>query len=235
MKLTSIALGAAVLFAGVLTLSQAQAQTGQVYSTYYGPNGPGSAEYSGVTTTPSTSNTNSSTSTPGAPNTGGSVSTDNGSTTYDGTLYNQSGVAVSSPVSGTIYYNQSGTPIFYLNGYYYYPTANKTGSSNVDVQGGTPTSNGWYTTTGGAQVYYYNGWYYYPIATISGGSSTTPGVPNTGSTGTGTTVTGGTTVTPGAPNTGAGGSAALNWAVLLLASLGAAGGMAYATRSMIAR
>jgi hypothetical protein len=151
--------------------------------------------------------------------------------TFTGTLYSSAGgSAISgSPVSGNVYYTQSGTPVLYLDGWYYYPFTVQEDGAEVAGIDDEPTTNGWYSTASGQRVYYYNGWYYYPII---GTNTVAPGVPATGSTGSGTTVvgaTGGTVTTPGVPNTGAGGNATAFMLVLFVSALAAAGGLSYAT------
>jgi hypothetical protein len=67
--------------------------------------------------------------------------------TFTGTLYSSAGgSAISgSPVSGNVYYTQSGTPVLYLDGWYYYPFTVQEDGAEVAGIDDEPTTNGWYS------------------------------------------------------------------------------------------
>jgi hypothetical protein len=99
--------------------------------------------------------------TPGAPNTGSSGTNFTGSMTYTGQLYTRNGTPVNAAtITEGTYYTASGDPIYYMNGWYYYPIATVyTNGSSVSVTPGAPNTG----SSGSVN-----------------GTVLTPGAPNTG-------------------------------------------------------
>jgi hypothetical protein len=108
-----------------------------------------------------TSSDDDSSLTPGAPNTGSSGTNFTGSMTYTGQLYTRNGTPVNAAtITEGTYYTASGDPIYYMNGWYYYPIATVyTNGSSASVTPGAPNTG----SSGSVN-----------------GTVLTPGAPNTG-------------------------------------------------------